>query len=167
MHEDVANSLLMIQPTLLSFDINTWGSTPEEQEPEPVLLDSLSLGHSKILLLDTFFQILIYHGKQVAEWRKAGYHEQEEYAYFKEFLEAPKREAMMLLMDRFPLPRFIDCDEGGSQARFLMAKLNPSTTYSTAGHLFADSGQIDVLTDDSSLQVFMENVQRLVVNKKK
>ncbi|KAG7665034.1 uncharacterized protein J8A68_001442 [[Candida] subhashii] len=167
MHEDVANSLLMIQPTLLSFDINTWGSTPEEQEPEPVLLDSLSLGHSKILLLDTFFQILIYHGKQVAEWRKAGYHEQEEYAYFKEFLEAPKREAMMLLMDRFPLPRFIDCDEGGSQARFLMAKLNPSTTYSTAGHLFADSGQIDVLTDDSSLQVFMENVQRSVVNKKK
>ena len=54
------------------------------------------------MLLDTFFQILIYHGAQVAEWRKAGYHEQEEYQYFKEFLEAPKREAMMLLMDRFP-----------------------------------------------------------------
>ena len=57
-------------------------------EPEPVLLDSLSLGRSKIF---TFFQILIYHGAQVAEWRKAGYHEQEEYQYFKEFLEAPKR----------------------------------------------------------------------------
>ena len=39
-------------------------------EPEPVLLDSLSLGRSKILLLDTFFQILIYHGAQVAEWKK-------------------------------------------------------------------------------------------------
>ena len=96
MHEDTANSLLMIQPTLLSHDVNTWGSLVDEttgetiNEPEPVLLDSLSLGRSKILLLDTFFQILIYHGAQVAEWRKAGYHEQEEYQYFKEFLEAPK-----------------------------------------------------------------------------
>ena len=78
----------MIQPTLLSYDINTWGSVVDEatgatlDEPEPVLLDSLSLGSSKILLLDTFFQILIYHGAQVAEWRKAGYHEQAEYEYF-------------------------------------------------------------------------------------
>lgn len=173
MHEDTANSLLMIQPTLLSYDVNTWGSLVDEttgetiNEPEPVLLDSLSLGRSKILLLDTFFQILIYHGAQVAEWRKAGYHEQEEYQYFKEFLEAPKREAMMLLMDRFPLPRFIDCDEGGSQARFLMAKLNPSTSYATnVNHLYGIGDRSDVFTDDTNLQLFMDHIQRVVTAKK-
>jgi len=175
MHEDLANSLLMIQPTLLSYDINSWGSstideeTNEEviNEPESVLLDSMSLGKSKILLLDTFFQILIHHGSQIAQWRKAGYHEQEEYAYFKDFLEAPKREAMLLLVDRFPLPRFIDCDEGGSQARFLMAKLNPSTSYATnVNHFDGWGDRSDVFTDDVNLQLFMDHVQRVVTSKK-
>ncbi|CAL1216674.1 unnamed protein product [Candida parapsilosis] len=175
MHEDLANSLLMIQPTLLSYDINSWGSstideeTNEEviNEPESVLLDSMSLGKSKILLLDTFFQILIHHGSQIAQWRKAGYHEQEEYAYFKDFLEAPKREAMSLLVDRFPLPRFIDCDEGGSQARFLMAKLNPSTSYATnVNHFYGWGDRSDVFTDDVNLQSFMDHVQRVVTSKK-
>ncbi|RLV91196.1 Protein transport protein SEC23 [Spathaspora sp. JA1] len=170
MHEDTSNSLVMIQPTLLSYDINEWNE--ENTEPVPVLLDSLSLGPSKILLLDTFFQILIYHGSQIAAWRNAKYHEQPDYSYFKDFLEAPKQEAMTLLMDRFPLPRFIDCDENGSQARFLMAKLNPSTNYATNVNQFVGgaSGSIaspyDVLTDDLNLQSYMEHLQRLVVNKK-
>ncbi|EMG47690.1 SEC23 Protein transport protein SEC23 [Candida maltosa Xu316] len=174
MHEDTGNSLLMIQPTLLSYDINTWGSVVDEttgeaiNEPEPVLLDSMSLGPSKILLLDTFFQILIYHGSQVAEWRKARYHEQEDYEYFKDFLEAPKKEAMVLLMDRFPLPRFIDCDEGGSQARFLMAKLNPSTSYAmNVNHFYGTGSRNDVFTDDVNLQSYMDHIQRVVVTSKK
>ncbi|KAI3406455.2 hypothetical protein KGF56_000586 [Candida oxycetoniae] len=173
MHEDLSNSLLMIQPSLLSYDINTWGSVIDDEtgetvnEPEPVLLDSISLGHSKILLLDTFFQILIYHGSQVAEWRKAGYHEQEEYEYFNEFLKAPKREALELLTDRFPLPRFIDCDEGGSQARFLMAKLNPSTSYAVnVNHYYGYGERLDVFTDDVSLQSYMDHIQRVVTSKK-
>ena len=29
-------------------------------------------------------------------------------------------------VDRFPVPRYILCDEGKSQSRFLMAKVNPS-----------------------------------------
>ena len=169
MHEDTANSIIMIQPTLLSYDIEKFGAVNEDgvadTEPEPVLLDSLSLSHDKILLLDTFFQILIYHGSKVAEWRNAGYHEQEEFAHFKEFLEAPKQEAMEILMDRFPLPRFIDCDEGGSQARFLMAKLNPSTSYATNPQHQLTGGQLDVLTDDTSLQLFMDHVQRIVTAK--
>lgn len=170
MHEDVGNSLIMIQPTLLSYDVDNFGAIDEETgetntEPEPVLLDSLSLGPSKVLLLDTFFHILIYHGSKVAQWRKAGYHTMEGYEHFKEFLEAPKREAMEILIDRFPLPRFIDCDEGGSQARFLMANLNPSTSYaSNPNNMYG--GQLDVLTDDTNLQLFMDHVQKVIILKK-
>ncbi|KAK6200266.1 uncharacterized protein RJT21DRAFT_121165 [Scheffersomyces amazonensis] len=172
MHEDVNNSLLMVQPLLLSYDIDTFGSINEStgeinNEPTVALLDSASLGNSKILLLDTFFQILIHHGSTVAEWRKAGYQDQPEYEHFKEFLEAPKKEAMIILMDRFPLPRFIDCDEGGSQARFLMAKLNPSTSYATnANHLLGYGNRFDVLTDDTSLQSYMTHVQKNVISLK-
>lgn len=169
MHEDTTNALIMIQPTLLSYDIDTYGTVDEDgvatTDPEPVLLDLMSLGPTKILLLDTFFHILIHHGLRVAEWRKADFHHQAGYEHFREFLEAPKKEAMGILMDRFPLPRFIDCDEGGSQARFLMAKLNPSTSYLlNPNQLYG--GQPDVLTDDASLQLFMDHVQRVVVSRK-
>lgn len=170
MHEDVGDSLIMIQPTLLSYDINTYGSVDEEtgetvDEPVPVILDSVSLGPDKILLLDTFFQVLIYHGSRIAEWRRAGYQTMEGYEYFKDFLEAPRREAVEILLDRFPLPRFIDCDEGGSQARFLMARLNPSSNYSGNYNQLL-SGQFSILTDDISLQKFIDDVKKAVVNKK-
>ncbi|KAG2139298.1 hypothetical protein DEU56DRAFT_705601, partial [Suillus clintonianus] len=63
----------------------------------------------------------------VAQWRKAGYQDQDGYANFKELLENPIADAQDLLVDRFPIPRYTICDQGGSQARFLPSKLNPST----------------------------------------
>lgn len=54
MREDVTQSLIMIQPILYSYSFNG--------RPEPVLLDSSSIQTDKILLMDTFFHILIYHG---------------------------------------------------------------------------------------------------------
>ncbi|ODV81433.1 uncharacterized protein CANTADRAFT_24380 [Suhomyces tanzawaensis NRRL Y-17324] len=152
--EDTNNSLIMIQPTLTSFSL--------EGEPEAVLLDSVSIKDDRILLLDTFFHILIFHGKTISQWRKAGYQDQPEYESFKTLLEEPKQEAAELLVDRYPLPRFIDTEEGGSQARFLYSKLNPSTTYNSSD-LITNNGAI-VLTDDVSLQVFMSHLQKLVVS---
>ncbi|EAZ63719.2 component of COPII coat of ER- Golgi vesicles [Scheffersomyces stipitis CBS 6054] len=152
--EDTNNSLIMIQPTLTSFSLDS--------EPEAVLLDSVSIKDDKILLLDTFFHILIFHGKTIAQWRKAGYQNQPEYENFKLLLEEPKQEAAELLVDRYPLPRFIDTEEGGSQARFLYSKLNPSITYNSSE--FATNNGAIVLTDDVSLQVFMGHLQKLVVS---
>ncbi|TFY60720.1 hypothetical protein EVJ58_g4957 [Rhodofomes roseus] len=154
--EDVNSSLIMIQPTLMSYTFDT--------PPQPVLLDSVSIKPDVILLLDTFFHILIFHGETIAQWRKAGYQEQEGYENFKDLLEAPVVDAQELLADRFPIPRYIVCDQGGSQARFLLSKLNPSTThmstsmYGTATG--ASAGQA-IFTDDVSLQVFMEHLKRL------
>lgn len=154
LQEDCSNSLIIIQPTLTSFSL-------EEEEPEPVLLDSTSISPSTILLLDTFFHILLFHGSQIAEWKKAKYHELEEYKYLADFLAEPKKEAAELLFDRFPLPRFIDTEEGASQARFLYSKLNPTTNYKT-DVAAAQNGAV-ILTDDVSLQSFMEYVQKRAV----
>ena len=155
--QDVNNSLIMIQPTLMSYTFDT--------PPMPVLLDSVSIKHDVVLLLDTFFHILIFHGELVAQWRNQGYQDKEGYENFKELLEVPVADAQDLLVDRFPVPRYIVCDQGKSQARFLLSKLNPSTTHmsatmygSTPG---AGTGQA-IFTDDVSLQVFMEHLKRLV-----
>lgn len=72
----------MIQPTLMSYTF--------DRPPQPVLLDSVSIKPDVVLLLDTLFYILIFHGKTVAQWRKAGYQEQDGY---KELLEAPVADA--------------------------------------------------------------------------
>jgi protein transport protein SEC23 len=153
---DVNNSLIMIQPTLMSYTFDT--------DPHPVLLDSVSIKPDVILLLDTFFHILIFHGETIAQWRKANYQEQEGYENFKELLEAPISDAQELLEDRNPIPRYIVCDQGGSQARFLLSKLNPSTTHMSGsgyGGAGGGAGQA-IFTDDVSLQVFMEHLKRLV-----
>ncbi|KAH6654937.1 hypothetical protein BKA67DRAFT_591570 [Truncatella angustata] len=158
-HEDVSNSLIMIQPTLDSYVLAQDGSQPEGQ---PVLLDSTSIQPDHVLLLDTFFHILIFHGETIAEWRKAGYQEQDGYQNFAALLEQPKEDARDLIGDRFPLPRFIVCDAGGSQARFLLSKLNPSTTHTTGayGGVGAQTAQT-IFTDDVSLQTFMDHLMKL------
>ncbi|KAH8730026.1 transport protein-like protein sec23 [Phaeosphaeriaceae sp. PMI808] len=156
-HEDVSNSLIMIQPTLDSYGFDHEGG-------QPVLLDSASIQSETVLLLDTFFHILIFHGETMAEWRKAGYQEQEGYENFATLLEAPKEDAKELIQDRFPLPRFIVCDAGGSQARFLLSKLNPSTTHTTGTYGGVAQTAQTIFTDDVSLQTFMDHLMKLAVS---
>ena len=77
----------MIQPTLDSYTFD------QVEGGLPVLLDSTSIQPTHILLLDTFFHILIFHGETIAEWRKAGYQDQEGYENFATLLEQPKEDA--------------------------------------------------------------------------
>lgn len=83
--EDCGNSLIMIQPTLDSYTFDV--------PPQAVLLDSTSIQPNHVLLLDTFFHILIFHGETIAEWKKVGYQDQEGYENFKELLQLPKEDA--------------------------------------------------------------------------
>uniref|UniRef100_A0A8C9XQR7 Protein transport protein SEC23 n=1 Tax=Sander lucioperca TaxID=283035 RepID=A0A8C9XQR7_SANLU len=154
--QDLTQSLIMIQPILYSYSFHG--------PPEPVLLDSSSILPDRILLMDTFFQLVIYHGETIAQWRKAGYQEMAEYENFKQLLLAPLDDAQEILQTRFPMPRYIDTEHGGSQARFLLSKVNPSQTHN---NLYA-WGQVlrgaPILTDDVSLQVFMDHLKKLAVS---
>ncbi|KAJ1756151.1 GTPase-activating protein S23, partial [Coemansia sp. RSA 1591] len=150
--EDTTNSLTMIQPSLMSYGF--------EGAPAPVLLDSVSMKPDVILMLDTFFHILIWHGETIAEWRKAGYHEQPEYENLKLLLEAPVVDTQSLLVERMPVPRYIVCDQNGSQARFLVSKLNPSTSYSSTNQY---GGGEAVLTDDVNVSTFLSALSGLAV----
>uniref|UniRef100_A0A182THA3 Protein transport protein SEC23 n=1 Tax=Anopheles melas TaxID=34690 RepID=A0A182THA3_9DIPT len=76
MREDLTQSLIMIQPILYSYSFNG--------PPEPVLLDTSSIQPDRILLMDTFFQILIFHGETIAQWRKDKYQDMPEYENFKQ-----------------------------------------------------------------------------------
>ncbi|PIO56260.1 hypothetical protein TELCIR_22341 [Teladorsagia circumcincta] len=57
------------------------------------------------------------------------YHEDPQYATFKQLLEAPVGDATAILQERWPMPRYIVTEYEGSQARFLLSKVNPSLTH--------------------------------------
>jgi len=153
--EDLTQSLIMIQPILYAYSF----SGP----PEPVLLDTSSIQADRILLMDTFFQILIYNGDTIKQWKAAGYQELPEYENFKQLLQAPQDDAQEILQTRFPMPRYIETESGGSQSRFLLSKVNPSQTHNNMYAWGQESGG-HVLTDDVSLQVFMEHLKKLAVS---
>jgi protein transport protein SEC23 len=58
--------------------------------PEPVLLDVCSIAADRILVLDAYFSVVIFHGQTIAQWRKANYQDQPEHAAFAQLLAAPK-----------------------------------------------------------------------------
>ncbi|CAH8278484.1 unnamed protein product [Arabidopsis lyrata] len=149
--EGVVNSIIMIQPTLLRYSF--------DGPPVPVLLDIRSVTADVILLFDSYFYVVIHHGSKIAQWRKLEYHKDPSHETFRNLLEAPEIDAAQLVTDRIPMPRIVRCDQHGSQARFLLAKLNPSVTQKT-DHT---GGSDIVLTDDLSLQDFLEDLQSLAV----
>lgn len=151
--ECIKNSVVMIQPSLLSYSFNM-GATP-------ALLDVSSIAADRILLLDAYFSVVVFHGMTIAQWRNLGYQNQPEHQAFAQLLQAPQEEAQYIVHERYPVPRLVVCDQHGSQARFLLARLNPSATYNSQHDVAAGSDVI--FTDDVSLQVFFEHLQRLAV----
>lgn len=151
--ENITNAAVMIQPSLISYSFNS--------PPSPALLDVASIAADRILLLDSYFSVVIFHGMTIAQWRNMGYQNQPEHQAFAQLLQAPSEDAQMIIRERFPVPRLVVCDQHGSQARFLLAKLNPSATYNNVNEMAAGSDVI--FTDDVSLQVFFEHLQRLAV----
>jgi len=155
--ENTMNSLVMIQPALIKYSF-------DEGPPQPVLLDSNSLQPNVILLLDAFFHVVIWRGETISSWYEQGYQDKEEYANFKALIQAPAEDCKSIMASRFPVPRFIQTNAGGSQARFLTSKVNPSNTHSnTSGFDSGSGGGSVVITDDVSLKVFMEHLIKLAV----
>jgi len=51
----------------------------------------------------------------IAQWRAMDYQNRPEYSNFKQLLQAPVDDAQEILKTRFPMPRYIDTEQGGSQ----------------------------------------------------
>ncbi|KPA75921.1 putative Protein transport protein Sec23 [Leptomonas pyrrhocoris] len=162
MRESVDNCMLMIQPTLDSYDI-------EHPYATAVQLDSSSLRHDNIVLMDAYFNVHIMWGSMIYQWIEAGYHENPNYANFAELLEAAEQDAQTILTYRYPYPRFSRTDADGSEARHIKTRVNPATTYQNSGLQYGAGPngaveQADVIyTDDASILTFMTSLKKAVV----
>ncbi|KAI3711251.1 hypothetical protein L2E82_41207 [Cichorium intybus] len=67
---------------------------------EPALLDIASIAPNRILLLDSYFTVIVFHGSTIAQWRKAGYQNEPEH----ELLRAPVDDVKAIVKERFHVP---------------------------------------------------------------
>ncbi|XP_042065137.1 protein transport protein SEC23-like isoform X1 [Salvia splendens] len=105
--ETISNAVVMIQPSLISYGFDSL--------PGPALLDVQSIAADRILLLDSYFSVVIFHGMTIAQWRNMGYQNQPENQGFAMLLQAPQEDSQLIIRDRFPVPRLVVCDQHGSQ----------------------------------------------------
>ena len=93
----------MIQPTLMSYTFDT--------PPVPVLLDSVSVEHNIILLLDTFHRDILIFPENLS--LNGGIKTKKETKTLRNSLKSPGRcRRSNVLVDRFPVSRYIVCDQG-------------------------------------------------------
>ncbi|KAH0793561.1 Sec23/Sec24 trunk domain containing protein [Histomonas meleagridis] len=151
--EDMTNSLFMIQPTLMQYTL--------DNSPRAVVLDVSNLQRNCVLLLDTYFRVLVWHGKDIAAWRNAGYQNQPEYANLKAILEEPLEEAKALISERFPTPLLVKCDQDSGLERYLLVRCVPSSSSSYDGGF---RGADSLGTDEPSFASFSMKLKQVAVN---
>lgn len=176
MRDTVDNCVLMIQPTLDSYDL-------EAPYAQPVPLDSSSLRADNIVLMDAFFNVHVMWGTTIYEWIEAKYHELPDYAHFAELLERAEADAQAVLARRYPYPRFSRTSANGSEARHVKTRVNPATTHHQQpsggynnGGIMSMGGQHHqpntgggeqrsdlIYTDDASISKFMASLKQAVV----
>ena len=85
------------------------------------MVKQLLLGVTQVLSLPQIFNHFV------------GYAEDPKHENFKQLLIAPKQDAMTILKNRFPMPRYVESDQHKSQARFLLAAIDPVVTHTNSG----------------------------------
>ena len=104
---------MLVQPTLLGYDVGRAG-------PTPLPLDGRSITPDRSLLLDSFRQIILCHSRQLAQLEKGG----KPPAEVKQMFAQARADMARLEADRFPAPEVIECEQYGSKARYLTQKLH-------------------------------------------
>eukprot|EP00760_Papus_ankaliazontas_P029992 PhM_4_TR456/c0_g1_i1/m.31195/K14006/SEC23; protein transport protein SEC23 len=154
---NLRDSMLMIHPTLHSYTMT--------EAPRPVPLDESVIQAENVLVLDTFFEVLIHHGDTIAAWIQQGYEQKEEFAHFKAFLDDARQKAREMAADRQPTPIVIECARGSPPARILLNKINPSKAKTSKDTTATYGRSPDELlwTDDVTLQKFTDHLKKVAV----
>ena len=153
--EDVSSSMFMIQPLLKKYMIG--------RQEEVVPLDMNEIRGDCVLLLDTYYRVLIWSGAEVAGWRKLmqennDENEKEKFSNVALLLETPKKLALQISQQRCPTPLLVEADEGSSKARYLLSKVSTSTME------FSDTGKDGAAAQDTSLAGFINKFKQAVVS---
>merc|ERR1712216_1107905 len=105
---------------------------------ELVALDVSSIKRDRILVLDCYFMVVVFHGTNIVRWRKLGYHTLSKNRDLGHILKISNAYAKVSTENRFPNPLLIYCDQGDSKSRHLLVNLNPSTANESSSAYISD-----------------------------
>ena len=110
-----------------------------------------------ILLLDTYFNVLVWYGPHIKDWKDQNLVEDPEYEYLKDLFDAPMADAGEIMYDRLPASNFYETWVDDGKERYLKSRVNPSIDESeeNSGHF---------VTDDAPIKVFMDFLIKSVIN---
>ncbi len=111
-----------------------------------------------VLLLDSFFNVLIWYGESVQSWREQKLEEDPQYEYLAELFRAPMQDAQEIMYDRIPCSNFYETwkNDGKGKERYLKSRINPSKNEN-------DSGDGHFVSDDAPIKLFMDFLIKSVV----
>jgi protein transport protein SEC23 len=107
-----------------------------------------------ILLLDSYFVVLLWYGQSIRNWEQNGYHEMEGYEHIRDLMNAPNEDIDYIVSTRFPTPNFYKTFPSHPKERYLKSKVNPKKTGEENENL---------ITDDTNIKAFTECLIKLVV----
>ncbi|KAL0230107.1 hypothetical protein PCE1_003669 [Barthelona sp. PCE] len=157
----VNDSLVIIQPTLTKYSMDS---------TESVLLDISSLQRECLLVLDTYYTVLLHYDEEFKNWRAMNYHEEEGFSWFGDLIASADEHARSILNERWPTPVLHFTHPNHSQMRFLKSILNPPSlavrgqtrpTGNSQNMPFTSKGN-PLKTSDVSYSDFMESLRGLI-----
>lgn len=151
LNEDSPSTMRIIRPSLVAFHYTG--------ERCPVELDSRSLKPDVALLVDTFHDVVIWYGANIATWIRSGVKDDPQYWFFKDMLNSLEKEAKDIVDNRLPVPKLTHCNQYSSQERILLCKVNPA---SSVANSVTGEGQT-IVTEDIDFARFYDYLIKLVV----
>ena len=95
----------------------------------------------------------------------------EEYAHLKNLLLASQQDGATIVQDRMPVPKYVQTSGTGSQSRWLMNAVNPSTNHAQhgdGGGRWGEQGKSSsssvIITEDVNLKGFMQCLIKYAVS---
>lgn len=112
-------------------------------------LDFQEMKDDAVLLMDSYFNVIVWFGEHIQGWKEDKMNEDPEYEYLTELFEAPVRDASEIIYDRLPVSNFYETFKNDGKERYLKARVNPSTSsqVETDGHFISDDAPINLFMD--------------------
>ena len=107
-----------------------------------------------ILLLDSYFNLVEWHGADIAQWVEEGHENNPDCAYLKQMLDTAAEDATVVRASRFPAPQFYRCTPGHSKERFIKSRLRARDEHQREGNL----------SDEADIHAFTAMLASLAVN---
>jgi protein transport protein SEC23 len=110
-----------------------------------------------VLLLDSYFNVLVWYGENVYAWKEQNLQEEPDYEYLRDFFAMPMQDASEIMYDRLPVSNFYETFKNDGKERYLKSRVNPSKT-----NKVEDDGHF--VSDDAPITLFMDFLVRSVIN---